>query len=65
LPASPTSDSVWLGGVPMGFLGVWLGLPLWGVSVCVLAEEVLKIVVALPRVLSGKWVRNVAAALQK
>jgi len=57
--------SVWLGGVPMGFLGVWLGLPLWGVSVCVLAEEVLKIAVALPRVLSGKWVRNVAAALQK
>ena len=56
--------AVWLAGVPLGFLGVYLGLPLWGVAVFVLGEEVFKIIVCLPRVISGKWVRNVAAQLQ-
>lgn len=57
--------SVWLVGVPMAFLGVYLGLPLWAVSLCAMSEDIVKIIICTPRIRSGKWVRNVAAALQK
>lgn len=56
--------SVWIIGVPMAFLGVKLGLPLWGVFLCVSSEELIKVLFCLPRFFSNKWVRNVVSQLQ-
>lgn len=57
--------AVWLFGVPLAFLGVYLGLPLWAVFLCVSSEDIVKLVVSIPRLLSNKWIKNVASQLQE
>lgn len=57
--------SVWVIGVPMAFLAVHLGFPLWGVFLCISCEEVVKVAACLPRLFSNKWVRNVVFQLQQ
>lgn len=49
---------VWLFSVPMGFLAVWLGAPVWVVFLLVNGEDVLKPFWGIPRVLSRKWMHN-------
>ena len=57
--------AVWLFGVPLAFFGVYLGLPLWAVFLCVSSEDIVKLVVSIPRLLSNKWIKNVASQLQE
>lgn len=50
---------VWLVGVPMAYLGgMVLKLPIYYVYAMVSCEEVFKIVLGLPRILSKKWINN-------
>lgn len=50
----------WLVGIPMVFLGALvLKLPVYWVYLMVSADELGKMVVGLPRVLSFKWVKNI------
>lgn len=51
--------TVWCVAVPLAFLGVHFGFPLWGVYLCVASEEVAKAIVGIPRILSKKWLHNV------
>ena len=51
--------TVWAVAVPLAFLGVYLGFPLWGVYLCVGSEEISKAIVGIPRILSKKWLHNV------
>ena len=51
--------TVWAVAVPLAFLGVHLGFPLWAVYLCVCSEEVAKALVGIPRILSKKWLHNV------
>lgn len=50
---------VWLVGVPMAYLGgMVLKLPIYYVYAMVSCEEVFKIVLGLPRILSKRWINN-------
>ena len=49
---------VWLFSVPFGFIGGKLGLPLWIVFLIVNAEDMIKPIWGIPRVLSDKWLHN-------
>ena len=49
---------VWLFSVPFGFIGVKLGFPLWIVFLLVNAEDMIKPIWGIPRVLSDKWIHN-------
>lgn len=51
--------TVWCVAVPLAFLGVHWGFPLWGVYLCVGSEELAKALVGIPRILSKKWLHNV------
>ena len=51
-------------GVPLAFLGVKLGFPLWAVFLCVASEDIVKLIVAIPRLLSNKWIKNVTSQLR-
>lgn len=53
---------VWLIGVPLTFLGglVW-GLPVYWVYTLVFMEEIFKLTLGLPRILSKKWINNLTA----
>ena len=55
--------SVWLLGMPLGFLGVYLGFPLWAVFLCVSTEKIAKPILGIPRVYSKKWINNVVSDL--
>lgn len=55
--------TVWLVAVPLAFLGTKLGFPLWGVYLCVCSEEIAKVAVGVPRILSKKWLHNVVQNL--
>ncbi len=51
--------SVWLVGVPLAFIGAKvLNLPVYFVFLLVTIEEVLKLVISLPRILSKKWIKD-------
>lgn len=53
------TGAVWLVGVPLAFIGVKiLKLPVYYVFLLVTSEEVVKLVVSLPRVLSKKWIKD-------
>lgn len=58
------TSGVWLIGVPLAFLGglVW-HLPVYWVYTLVFTEEIYKLMLGLPRILSKKWINNLA--LQK
>ncbi len=52
--------SVWMVGVPLAFIGsLLLKIPVYYVVLLVSLEEVVKAIVALPRIISKKWIRNV------
>ena len=56
--------TVWLVGVPMAFLGALvLKLPVYFVYPLVTAEEFVKFGVGIRRLLSGKWLNNLAAEI--
>ncbi|MBL4937408.1 MATE family efflux transporter [Clostridium sp. YIM B02515] len=56
------TGGVWLIGVPLVFLGglVW-HLPVYYVYALVYMEEVAKLIIGLPRILSKKWINNLAS----
>lgn len=52
--------TVWIVGVPLAFIGALvLRLPVHYVFVIVTLEEVFKVVVTIPRIISKKWIRNI------
>lgn len=52
--------SVWIIGVPLAFIGALiLKLPVYYVLALVTLEEVIKVLVTIPRILSKKWIKNV------
>lgn len=56
------TGGVWLIGVPLAFLGglVW-HLPIYWVYALVNIEEVFKLILGIPRLLSKKWINNLTA----
>lgn len=51
---------LWGIAIPAGFAaGLWLGLPPPVVYLILRSDEIIKILVALPRIWSGRWVRDV------
>ena len=56
------AGSVWIIGVPcVAIATVVLGLPITGVFLAAVVEEFFKLLVGLPRFLSGKWINNLTA----
>jgi Na+-driven multidrug efflux pump len=55
------TGGVWLIGVPLVALGglVW-NLPIYWVYALVYMEELVKLILGLPRILSKKWINNLA-----
>lgn len=52
---------VWLVGIPMALLGAFiLKLPVYWVYAMVAMEEIFKLIFGIPRVLSQKWINNLA-----
>ena len=52
--------SVWLVGVPLAFLGAMIfKLPVHLVVALVCMEDVTKAIIAVPRIISKKWIQNV------
>ncbi len=52
--------SMWLVGVPLAFLtGLFLKLSLEAIYVCMMIEEMVKLVFSLQRFISKKWIKNV------
>lgn len=52
--------SVWLIGVPLAFIGaVTLKLPVYYLFLLITIEEIFKVVVSTPRMLSKKWIKNI------
>lgn len=58
------NGSVWLVGVPLAFLGVWLGLPVWGVFLMICGDDAAKNIASIIHLRREKWIRNVSAQLQ-
>jgi len=54
--------TVWLVGVPLAFLGafVWK-LPIYYVVAVVSLEEIVKMTIGVPRIISKKWMKNVVS----
>ena len=51
--------SVWLIGVPLAFLGALVfKLPVYWVMALISTEEIVKAAIAIPRVLSKKWIKD-------
>lgn len=52
--------SVWIVGVPLAFIGAMLlKIPVYWVYAIVTIEEVIKIIVIIPRIISKKWIKNI------
>lgn len=52
--------SVWLIGVPIAFIGALVfKLPVYWVVALVNLEDIIKAIIAVPRVISKKWIKNV------
>lgn len=52
--------AIWLAGVPLAFIGAkLLGLPVYLVYLLVTLEDLTKLIISLPRVLSKKWIKDV------
>ena len=53
--------SIWLIGVPAAFIGAFVfKWPVFGVYAFVLLEELVKLIIVIPRFLSKKWIHNLA-----
>ena len=51
--------AVWLVGVPLAFLGaLYFKLPVYWVMALISLEEIVKGIIAIPRVLSKKWIKD-------
>lgn len=51
---------MWVISIPLGWLGVLVwNLPYWGVYLVILIEPLLKMILGLYRLFSGKWLRDV------
>ena len=59
------TGTVWLVGVPLGFLAVFLGAPLWGVTLCVYCDDIAKVAVGFVHLFRENWVKNVTAQIQE
>ncbi len=59
------TGTVWLVGVPLAFLGVWLGAPLWGVALLVACDDIAKVSIGFIHLFREKWVKNVTAQIQE
>ena len=58
------AGSVWLIGVPMAILGAFvLKLPVTDVFIMVSLEEAVKLIFGLPRVKTGKWIKDLVKHL--
>jgi Na+-driven multidrug efflux pump len=56
------TGGVWLVGVPLVFLGgLVFHLPIYWVYALVQVEEVIKLIIGIPRLASKKWINNLAA----
>lgn len=56
--------SIWLIGVPSALIGAFvLHLPVFWVYGLVLSEEVVKLIIVLPRYRSRKWIHNLASVV--
>ncbi len=52
--------TVWLIGVPISYISShFLGLPVYWIYVLITLEEVIKFLILVPRIISGKWIKNV------
>ena len=58
------TGTVWLAGVPLAFLGVFLGAPLWGVCLLIFSDDVAKVILGLIHLKKERWIKNVSAQLQ-
>ncbi len=57
------TGAVWLVGIPMALAGVYLfHLPVWGVYLLIMADEITRYVVTFRRFRSGKWIHQLANA---
>ena len=59
------TGTVWLAGVPLIFLGVWLGLPMWAVVLLGYGDEISKVTLGLIHLRKKQWVRNVTAQIRE
>ncbi|MDW5300303.1 MAG: MATE family efflux transporter [Sedimentibacter sp.] len=52
--------SVWIIGVPLAFIGaLLLDMPVYWVYAIVSLEELIKVILIMPRILSKKWIKNI------
>ncbi|HYE83013.1 MAG TPA: MATE family efflux transporter [Clostridia bacterium] len=60
------TGGVWLVGVPLVFLGglVW-HLPIYYVYLLVHVEEIVKLIIGIPRLISKKWINNLTTVMNK
>jgi Na+-driven multidrug efflux pump len=55
---------IWIVGVPMAYIGAFvLHLPVYGVYLMVMAEEVVRSSLCFPRFFSRKWIHNLAQTM--
>jgi putative MATE family efflux protein len=60
------TGGVWLVGVPLAFLGgLVFHLPIYWVYALVQVEEVIKLIIGIPRLMSKKWINNLAADMNQ
>jgi len=51
---------LWAVAIPAGFAaGLWLGLPAPVVYIVLRSDEIIKLLIGLPRIWSGRWIRDV------
>ena len=59
------TGGVWLIGVPLAFLGgLVFDLPIYYVYALVQVEEVIKLIIGIPRLASKKWINNLAVDME-
>ena len=59
------TGTVWLVGVPLAFLGVHLGAPLWCVALLVYCDDIAKVAIGFVHLFRENWVKNVTAHIQE
>ena len=53
------TGTVYLIGIPLAFIGAWIGLPIYIVFLMVNVEEIVKMIISLRRVLSNIWAKTI------
>ena len=52
--------TLWAIAIPGGFIaGLWLGWPAPAVYIILKSDEIIKLIIGLPRIWGGKWIRDV------